>query len=66
MTGADEIDREAEDVDFGQDNDLAADVDDGDVDAISDPEALDTDDEDDDDLGLNELSDSEYPVNNSL
>ncbi|WVQ85563.1 hypothetical protein IAT38_007729 [Cryptococcus sp. DSM 104549] len=35
--------REAEDVEFGQDNDLAADVDDGAAD--SDPEALDTDDE---------------------
>ena len=50
--------REAEDVELGQDDDLAADVDDGD--AESDPEALDSDD---DEAGLNleidEASDSE-------
>lgn len=51
-------DREAEDVEFGQINDLAADVDDGDADTVSDPEALDTDDEDEGDFETEELSDS--------
>lgn len=50
---------EAEDVDLGNDEDLAADVDDGD--AVSDPEALDSDDDGDDDLDIDEASDGECP-----
>jgi len=50
--------REAEDVELGQDDDLAADVDDGD--AESDPEALDSDDDEAGlDLEIDEASDSE-------
>jgi ATP-dependent RNA helicase DHX37/DHR1 len=53
-------DREAEDVELGNDEDLAADVDDGD--AESDPEALDSDDDDEAvaELGIDEASDGEY------
>lgn len=40
---------EAEDLDIGEENDLAADVDDGDDDAASDPEGLDS--SDDEELG---------------
>ena len=53
--------REAEDLELGQDNDLAADVDDGN--AQSDPEALDTDGEDPDQLeglDLAEATDGEF------
>lgn len=53
-----ESEREAEDVELGQDEDLAADVDDGD--AESDPEALDSDD-DAADIEIDEQSDSECP-----
>ncbi|WWD17862.1 hypothetical protein CI109_102306 [Kwoniella shandongensis] len=56
--------REVEDVDLGGDNDLAADVDDGA--AESDPEALDTDDDDDMDglvgLELDEAADAPMHV----
>ena len=55
-TSADRKEREAEDVELGQDEDLAADVDDGD--AESDPEALDSDD-DAADIEIDEQSDSE-------
>ncbi|RSH92899.1 putative ATP-dependent RNA helicase DHR1 [Saitozyma podzolica] len=50
-------DREAEDVELGHDEDLAADVDDGD--AESDPEALDSDDDEEAlaELGIDEASD---------
>jgi len=43
---------EVEDLDIGYDEDLAGDVDDGEVDGAFDPEALDTDDDSDDDAAL--------------
>ena len=50
-----------EDVEFGKDEDLAADVDDGE--AEEDPEALDTEDEDGEaDLDIDEASDSEFGI----
>jgi ATP-dependent RNA helicase DHX37/DHR1 len=59
MVWTDNVDREAEDVELGQDNDLAADIDDGDIDAVSDPEALDTEDEEDGLDIIDEASDGE-------
>ena len=43
---------EVEDLDIGYDEDLAGDVDDGEVDGAFDPEALDTDYDSDDDAAL--------------
>jgi ATP-dependent RNA helicase DHX37/DHR1 len=59
---------EAEDLEIGGQNDLAADVDDGDAAGDSDPEGLDSSDDEDDGLGLDmvdEDSEGELPSRRS-